>query len=48
MYLKCQRPLNPKFSLCQVPTRANWKNKTEDLVYGWSVLLFSSLIAIYY
>ena len=31
MYLKCQRPINPKFSLCQLHIRANSKNKTEDL-----------------
>ena len=40
MYLKCQRPINPKFSLCQLHIRANSKNKTEDLVYWRSVLLF--------
>ena len=33
MYLKCQHPVNPKFPLSQLPTRANSKNKTEDLVY---------------
>ena len=37
MYLKCQRPINPKFSLCQLPVRANSKNKTEDLHSAKSV-----------
>ena len=40
MYLKCQGPINPKFPLCQLPIRANSKNKTEDFVYWRSVLLF--------
>ena len=40
MYLKCQRPINPKFPLCQLPIRANSKNKTEDFVYWRSILLF--------
>ena len=31
MYLKSQRPIDPKFSLCQLPTKANSKYKTEDL-----------------
>ena len=32
MYLKCHSPVNVKFSLRQLPIRANSKNKTEDLV----------------
>ena len=40
MYLKCQCPINPKFPLCQIPIRANSKNKTEDFVYWRSILLF--------
>ena len=39
MYLKRQRTVNPKFSLRQLPIKANSKNKTEDLVCRRSVLL---------
>ena len=42
MYLKCQRPVNPNFSLIQLPI-----NETRDLVY-WKPVLLSRVAPDYY
>ena len=44
MYFKCERHVNSKFSLCQLPVRANSKNKTDitqKVIYRRTVLLFT-------
>ena len=48
MYLKCDRHVNSKFSLCQSPVRANSKNKTEEVIYWGTVLLFTLALLLPY
>ena len=38
MYLRYQYPVNPKFSLCQLPVKANSKYKSKDAIFRRSVL----------